>query len=203
MSSRPDRSCRAGFTLVEMLVAMAIMLTIMLMMATIFHQSNIAWTTGLREVDMSMQGRAALNMIGEELSHAVADGQLQCQFAGNGLTFWTQGRPTSTTRAYHLVRYVRSGASVVRTEWQNNAGQPYPNFSGGGTPAPVVDQVVDFRVSLPTGASYTTNLPPWVELTLQLEKGSENAAIKVASAGRDKMFDTDDDVKSWKEDDEL
>ena len=47
----------SGFTLLEILVAMAILMVLVLMMSTLFHQSTIAWDSGLRQAEMSMQAR--------------------------------------------------------------------------------------------------------------------------------------------------
>ena len=194
----------AGFTLLEMLVAMAILMVIMLMMATIFHQSNVAWSTGFREVDMSMQGRAALNLISEELSDALADEMLQCKIAnGTSLEFYSMKRAMPDSRAFYRVKFERSGNSLMRSYAEVQVqGQAQPPSS---PPVEVVDGVVSFAVTVPDGP-YTTNLPPWVELQLVLEKTDANASVKVWSTGRDRTVDgsldmpPDDDVRSWKVD---
>jgi hypothetical protein len=188
-----------------MLVAMAIMLVIMLMMATIFRQTNVAWSTGFREVERSMEGRVALNMISEDLSDALANDILQCDISGNSLSFWTQNRADEDVRAVRRVTYTYAGDGITRSVAQSPAGSPL-GTSGGSQSDTLIDEVTDFSVTVAPG-DYSNSLPAWVELTLQLEQSDQNASVKVWSNGRDKMPDkaldlpldsSDDDIRSWK-----
>jgi len=64
---------RSGFTLVEILAAVAILVLLVAMMATIFKESDRAWIIGTGRAANSNEGRAALSMIAHDLQYAVAD----------------------------------------------------------------------------------------------------------------------------------
>lgn len=64
---------RRGFTLVEILVAMAVLAIIMLMMVRIFSDSTKAFDLGIKQAEHNMESRAIMDFMIRELSHAVAD----------------------------------------------------------------------------------------------------------------------------------
>jgi type II secretory pathway pseudopilin PulG len=71
---RGERKC--GFSLLELLCAMAILMIIVLMISTIFAESDKTWTLGTNRADNNATGRAAVNMIANDLQYAVADNVL-------------------------------------------------------------------------------------------------------------------------------
>ena len=73
---RKSRRTVEGFSLLEILVAMSILVIIIMMMSGVFHQSRIAWDTGLRKARMNMGGRAVVDFMSRELSQAIADDML-------------------------------------------------------------------------------------------------------------------------------
>ena len=67
-AARPEARHRAGFTLIEMMVAVAIMATLLVLFATmISHVSEIS-KTGQKRLDNDDAGRLALDIIGGDLS---------------------------------------------------------------------------------------------------------------------------------------
>jgi len=204
---------RSGFTLLEILVAMAILMVIVLMMATLFHQSSIAWESGLRQAEMTMQARAAISLLRRDLTEAIAaddivekspDGGLQAEIANgaSGLSFWRYGEPdrVSGERALRRVEYWLAGDQLMREESSVKTTPQSATTFGRyvqGTPGPLLGNVSSFVIRTPNGYSNTgTNLPAWVEVAMTLEHDSVGAAaIKVWSNGRDNVFDTEDDKK--------
>jgi hypothetical protein len=77
---------RDGFSLLELLSAMAILMIIVMLMGVIFAEGDRIWTIGTNRVDNNSYGRAALNMIAHDLQYAVADDVLT--FAVNGSIGW-------------------------------------------------------------------------------------------------------------------
>ena len=63
----------AGFSLVELLAAIAILMVIVGIMGMVFTESDRAWNVGTGRVTNMSEGRAALNMIAHDLQYAVAD----------------------------------------------------------------------------------------------------------------------------------
>lgn len=75
-SLRPLRLCgedsSAGFSLIEVLVAMAVMVVIILMVTNMFRDASEAWDMGTQRAEMNTAARAAIEYIARELSCAVA-----------------------------------------------------------------------------------------------------------------------------------
>lgn len=73
---RPLRLCgenySSGFSLLEVLVAMAIMVVIIVMVTNMFRDASEAWDMGAARAEMNTSARAALEYIARELSCAVA-----------------------------------------------------------------------------------------------------------------------------------
>ena len=70
---RHDAGMVAGFTLAELVAAVAIMVVIMMLMTRIFSGSMTAYNRGTRISDSDAAARAALDMIGRELMQAAND----------------------------------------------------------------------------------------------------------------------------------
>ncbi|MFH1524627.1 MAG: prepilin-type N-terminal cleavage/methylation domain-containing protein [Chloroflexota bacterium] len=62
----------AGFTLIEVLVAMMVLSILVLMVANIFQSSSESWNIGTQKADMNTAARAALDYMARELQSAVA-----------------------------------------------------------------------------------------------------------------------------------
>lgn len=127
--SRRQRRGISGFTLVEMLVSMAILGLIVLLMGRIFSESSDAVKQGLKSSDQNLNGRVILDYIARELRQAMVDDNLTITVEpsnkdpydlGEGLndevTFATIG---GTNREVEIIRYYISeknrkigGASV-------------------------------------------------------------------------------------------
>lgn len=64
---------KGGFTLLELLAAMTILVIIVLMTATIFTDADRIWYLGTGRTKNCISGRAAMNLIAHDLEYAVAD----------------------------------------------------------------------------------------------------------------------------------
>jgi prepilin-type N-terminal cleavage/methylation domain-containing protein len=195
---------RAGFTLIEIIVAMTILVVIMVIMAQLFHQSSVAWDGGLRQVEMSMEGRSALNLMAGELSHALADDLLRCSIGGPGgeIQFYTTVEPDATNRSVSQVRYMLVGTQLQRTEVPViAAAPPYPHGEpdAGLANVPVVDHVLSLAFVTPAGVHCTTSLPRWVSIRMVLEKATGTSQVNVWTLGRDGVTGTDDDIQTWED----
>ena len=72
----PDRSSR-GLTLVELLVAMAILVVVSASTAMIFRGITRAWRTGTLRTERYQQARLLFDLFGRELSSSVASARYQ------------------------------------------------------------------------------------------------------------------------------
>ena len=198
-----DNNSRGGFTLIELLVAMAILMLIVLMMATLFHQSSVAWNNGLRQAEMSIQARSAMSIMRRDISQAVASEEYKCNFSGSSIDIYVLGTTTGDVRTIRRIKYSRSGSAITRSsaEFRPGSGGNYFGTAFNQKSGSLVDNVEDFQVTPGPGGS-ATNLPAWVDIELTLEKTTMGAAgIRVWSNGRDHTFDTDDDkrkrLRTW------
>ena len=193
---------RQGFTLVEVLVAMVILMVIVLMMANLMRHTSNAWDAGMRNVGVSLEGRSALDLMGRELSSGVMDGTLSDGSIAGGsplFSFYLMGDPDtgSTNRAARLVSYQFNGGGITRKETPLDVGS-YPMQGPQGPALTVLDGIASFELQAP-GGLHTTNMPAWVDLRLELEPaGAANATVKIWSEGR-RPADTNGWIRSWRE----
>lgn len=71
MTTTPNPSPRSGFSLIEILVAMAILVVIVMIVAGVFQQTSLAWSLGLRRATEQGNVRAVAGAIGRDLSMIV------------------------------------------------------------------------------------------------------------------------------------
>jgi prepilin-type N-terminal cleavage/methylation domain-containing protein len=188
----------AGFSLLEILVAMAILSIIVLTLATVFNQSGIAWDRGLSKSERGMEGRSALNLMTMDLKKAVAGDYLKdAEFSGNSMTFNTMTKiENNTDRLIKYVTYSFSGNSINRTiqGYKDDYSALIPIGSGA-----LIEDVNSFTISaMPSGGTFTTNLPESITLTLKLEKANESALVSAESAGPNGKYGDKDDISSEK-----
>lgn len=60
-----------GYTLIELLVALAILGVIVVLCGRIFQQANVSWNTGSRKAEINMIGRGIAEFIAQDISRCV------------------------------------------------------------------------------------------------------------------------------------
>jgi prepilin-type N-terminal cleavage/methylation domain-containing protein len=136
---------KSGFTLIEVLAAMAVLMIIVLMLTRVFRDATSAWTIGTRQMEDNINGRAVLDFIARDIGTAIA-GETNCVFylkSSNPLPKWPNdeisfvsltGNPSDGNReARQIVYYVtnmtdRSGAYIpnrycLRRIMRNSLGE--------------------------------------------------------------------------------
>lgn len=88
---RTDNRGKAGFSLIELLAAMAILMVIVVMMTTIFSNSDRVWNLGTGRANNCSDGRAAMNLMAHDLEYAVADDILTFAMANDRNSLKTYG----------------------------------------------------------------------------------------------------------------
>jgi prepilin-type N-terminal cleavage/methylation domain-containing protein len=188
---------RQGFTLLEILVAMSILVVIVLLLTQMFHQSSIAWDSGMRKVDLNMETRAVLSAMTLELTQAVGDDVLQLNMTDDSteVLFHTLKKPTSTNRAVERVFYQWSGDGLLR---QTRKIQPQAAYATllPSQQSTFLTNVVDVRFKVPVGGPYITNLPPWLDVLVVTRREGESRMVTVKSCGRDGISGTEDDIST-------
>jgi prepilin-type N-terminal cleavage/methylation domain-containing protein len=114
------RAGGAGFTLVELLVSMAILGLIVVSMARLFDESTVAWDSGSVRANASMVGRTLADFVVGEAAQAVwgenAAGTVYDTPDGNG--FWIM----NGTNLPYEVEYSFSGGSGGKLEREVDSG---------------------------------------------------------------------------------
>src|SRR3989338_5171919 len=73
---------RSGFTLVEILIALAILAIIVASTFTIFRSSSSSWQKGESRSERYHNARVAIGSMSKEISHAVLNENPLCKFIG-------------------------------------------------------------------------------------------------------------------------
>ena len=185
------RGC-AGFTMLEILLAMTVLVIIMLMLTTMFDQSASTWESGIRETSRALEGRTIVNLIARDLEMAVMNADLytngpiaQAITPGlaNSITFYRYAEPTEDSRAVKAVSYALSGTALRRTEWRIEPPYVAKQISAGD----LLDNVDAFEVYAAPGGPYDDKLPEWVNIRLELTETANAASdIQVWSYGPDR-----------------
>ena len=192
---------RRGFTLLELLVAMAILSMIVLMMVGVFHQSRVAWEIGLRKARLSMEGRTVANFMASELSQAVADNTLPCAILNGApaIAFYTLANPNGANRAIQRVAYAQAGNDIKRSVWKIPCAGLYPGPVGAPDEDAIIARNLDaggLQFFTSDSADHSTNLPSYVEIKLKMKVEEKVTKFRAGSAGPDKVWGTGDDIWS-------
>jgi len=109
--------CRSsgGFTLIEILVSLAILGMIVVAVARLFEESTVAWDSGWRRAEVMMTGRAIVDFVAREASVAVDD-SAQGGPRPDMDSFWM----SEGTNAYGEISYALGGG--VQRDVRNEGG---------------------------------------------------------------------------------
>ncbi len=105
MASR-NKSRATGFTLIEVLVAMGILVLIMVMMARIFTDLSTTWQTGTQRIAAASEGRVIMQFLAREISTAIADETVNFRVDNNALALY--GESSSEIYFLGLARWLSS-----------------------------------------------------------------------------------------------
>ena len=149
------RRLAAGFSLVELLMAMAILSIIVVICGRLFQQSAAAWETGIRRAERNIIGRNMTDFLAQDLSRAVCSTDGELQMGGNSLRF-----PILDEQS------VREGLSPRAYQWVTYDLSPN-NLRRNGerlAPAGVVD-----RVRLTAGPTAAGRPPIYVDVEVRVK----------------------------------
>lgn len=118
-----------GFTLLELLVSISILLLLSSLLFTAFNQASKAWLQAENQVDTFQEARAALDFMAKELSQAIVTTNIQFLANVNSLAFVA---PVSTSagdggdlvQVVYRLNYVPPGADTDSTGIGGNNAPP-------------------------------------------------------------------------------
>lgn len=208
---------RAGFTLIEIMVAMVVLAILVVMVGNIFQQVSDSWNIGTQSSEANTAGRAAMTFMAQELAQAVAGpieaapgsvNTLPClsfEVANDGadVRFVTLTGEVSRDEDRGALRrsafYFDSSSNVLRYARQTQRDESYtfePNHQGVHT---LIRNVVDFWMCVYSNrADFEVN-QGWSEnvrftntlpacLDIYLEILSESDMARWQSLGKDDDF---------------
>jgi prepilin-type N-terminal cleavage/methylation domain-containing protein len=190
--TRLRRRCIAGFTLLEMLAAVAVLGILVVLLFQTFNQASKGWEFGQARVETTQQARAALDFMGRELTQAISGNTTNATyFAGTATTvnFYapvnTSNPPVDLCEVYYYPTNVIEGnppniitnPCLVRATYDwNRSGLGYGTLQGSNIVAQYV-LGIDFKyfggtagtnvLVTPYNSLSYSNLPPSsVEITI-------------------------------------
>ncbi len=138
---------RAGFSMIEVLVASTILVVIVMMLAMLFQQTSVAWRTGQIRARGAMRLRSYIGAIQRDAANAI-DGKtipidLRCsvnsgkqKFTADEIGFYTL-TGEGQKRALNYIKYTKDGTRTKYTlPCSTGAGAATWDV---GTPSPVLD----------------------------------------------------------------
>jgi len=180
-----------GFSLIEMLLAMTILVVIVLIMSTVFHQSSLAWDAGTRKARGNTTARAVLGFMQREMLGAVADGDSMTCYMDHGadeLSFWTLEADGTRKHIKYALEPDTSGDYLVRIASGTNSGTMMTN-------------VTHFSVVTPDEEQYALRLPTWVGIRMAIRRSAEVSGVGAWSYGPNHEDNTgeedSDDIGTW------
>ncbi len=205
----------AGFSLIEIMVSMSILVIIVLIMAQLFHQSSIAWDSGLRKAEGNLSARAVVGFMSREIQSGVLLATNHPYFASMGGTIGTEelgsikngasirfftftGTNSTINRTLKLIHYELSGGEIKRLEesCSTSGGVLYGKMLPGRGWVGLIDKVKTLEFETPDGNDYTTNMPAWVKIKIGTSRSDDVSGVSCMSAGPDRKFNTPDDITS-------
>jgi prepilin-type N-terminal cleavage/methylation domain-containing protein len=194
----PQTGRRSGFTLLELLVSVSILVMIVMMMSGLLFQSRVAWSSGLRSARLNMQGRAAIDFLANELAQAIVDTNLAGDIQkGSEIRFYIPCEVRAkSNRAVKEVTYSFESKTLKRSTALIGFG-PYPDRPETDSEKAVLARNISgFKFILPDARNYHTNLPLWVGVEMDMLYETDVSRVRAGSGGP-KGWGNNDDI--WSE----
>lgn len=195
----------AGFSLIEVLVATAILIMIVSMLGLTFRQSSMAWDSGIRRAEGISGVRAVVGAIERDL-RAATDARefgLTQEFSTSKLKFVAllepeTGEKNADQRIPTLITY-EGGTSVQRTATRLTCNGGSWSTSGGTDTSTLLDSTGNEKVSIKfkvvkSDTASSDALPASVTISAELVSSDKFSGLSVRSYGPDGKPDTRDDI---------
>ena len=192
----------SGFSLIEVLVATALLIMIVGMIGFVFRQSSMSWDSGIRRAEGTTRVRAVIGAIERDLREAVDAREfgMKQTFTKNKLEFVALLEPESGSpdqRVPSLITYT-GGSTVERTAKRlTSSGSSWS--ATGNERSTLLETDGNAKISIeydsvePPDAT-PGGLPAYVTIQAKLITEDSFSGLKVISYGRDGKKGTRDDI---------
>ena len=224
-----EKRDRAGFSMIEVLVASTILVVIVMMLGMLFQQTSLAWRTGVRRADSFRQVRSLVGAIQRDASAAVdareIPATLKSAVGGSDqklkawpLQFYTltgkgfvEDNPSKLVlRALSYITYEDNGLRKETVLGADGNGHN-PNKEGASVSSSKLKQILktddeqtttlsDLKAVFLDDDTEKKGLPLFLTFTVKVKLSKNSYEIGAASAGPDKVWGTKDDIRTWLED---
>ncbi len=193
---------RSAFSLIEVLVATALLVMIVGMIGFVFRQSSMSWDSGIRRAEGTTRVRAVIGAIERDLRAAVDAREfgMTQTFSANSMTFVALLEPESGNpyqRVPTQITYT-GGTSVERTAKRLTSSGSSWSASGNDRSTLLESDgnaKVSVRYDCVSPPSDTPGgLPAYVTIQAELVTEDAFSGLKVISYGRDGKKGTRDDI---------
>ena len=195
--------CRSAFSLIEVLVATALLVMIVGMIGFVFRQSSMSWDSGIRRAEGASRVRAVVGAIERDLRAAVDAREfgMTQSFSRNNLTFVALLEPENgkdDQRVPTRITYT-GGTSVMRTAARLTCNGGSWSTGGGTDSSTLLEDDGNANISIrfdcvdPPDAT-PGGLPSYVTIYAELETKDEFSGLGVRSYGPDGQPNTRDDI---------
>lgn len=213
-----------GFSMIEVLVASTILVVLVMMLAMLFQQTGAAWRTGVKRADGYLQIRSLIGAVQHDATAAVDQDTIPLSlrqqlgggnqlFSGSTLQFYTltgtgfddQGSLNYSPAAsdvFRTLKYITynlsSGKRTERTLKVGSAGSMITtSVSDLLTRSGNLNAASTVPSSVTAVSGVGSGLPLYLHFSATVTTRGYALDIGAASAGPDKTWDTDDDIRTW------
>lgn len=219
-SSRAKR--QSGFSMIEVLVAATILIIIVMMMSSMFQQASVMWRIGQTRTQGYTALRAYVGAIQRLVTQAIdakdfpeellRSGTKQ-SFASGRLQFYTE--VPSRQQDERTLNFIdlRSDGSWERYTLQSNGGWQKTGEAPSLNDLTITDSsrneaspISGFRITWPRGTetykdgrtvANENRLPMFVTISAEVTQQGALYQVGAESAGPDRKWDTEDDIRTW------
>ena len=213
--------------MIEVLVASTILTVIVMMLAMLFQQTSVAWRTGLMRASGFMQLRSYIGAIQRDASAAIdaknipaallhggGSGDKQ-SFSANEISFYTLTGVDTNRSLKYVTHYSNGDRQQYRLEWTGSAWRwkadqrtTLLNFLTSGSQNKATISPKGFTFKWPSANQYNqqgqlvsgqNRFPLHLTVEASITQEGKLYEVGAASAGPDRTWNTDDDIRTWVE----
>ena len=215
---------RNGFSMIEVLVASTILTVIVMMLAMLFQQTSVAWRTGLMRASGFMQLRSYIGAIQRDASAAIDAKNIPAallysgnkqSFSANEISFYTLTGVDTNRSLKYITHYSNGDRQQYRLEWSGSAWRwkqdpktSLLNFLTSASQNNATISPKGFKLEWPSANQYDqrgqlvsgqNRFPLYLTVEASITQEGKLYEVGAASAGPDKAWNTDDDIRTWVE----